>query len=839
MKCNDSMAQTDYASRSDNITTLGNKPTLKSNRTRKKCICNGYFFISLIQNECRRISKGKTASTIAIFVEFTSREKGKLLLTIPYELKDDKNAVIALLRSGNMEFSSKDANSLFELFQKQVARASWRYTQAGFELIAPNQLVHSATDAIYSKAADSLDVMRLLGVSEDMTTSSIDRLLLYALNAAAGVITLIKQISDITLPVIVMVSPQDSVLCKLKEFMCAPESSIIPFNVKDISSKLCKVYDDIAITIPEKTSDYMMQQYLTKLDDMVTAQILSDSSMSCLPIFVSKTDKPFCDRDNDNIQFLLCKEKLPENGYGVRCWFISCLLKDFSLCCKLIWHFETNLNRNRRDGFMSEPRQNLNALIIAVANVMLSSLKINSSDHLPKLTQLLDSYNRLQGTDTVNEFVHCLLNNKDIPIADWSDIKDIPSSPIICVDRKINRNGCVYLFDETLADICKKLEIKPFSLKKKLNDANMLNNSNRLVTTVNVNDTTSSAISIKLNRLIPPGMIYLQTDKFHENRPQLMIPLGINNGTTTIYHAILPEKNAHCLVEGNSGSGKSVLLAQYARGAASQGCEVVFISSEDSVNTNLSDSEVFTDILLERPPETFTVSYIARKISGKLSETENRYVDKWLLGGKPKEFDHIEDCVDYMLQPLDESEETARIKTALEDAKTDGNVTGKICWNMTCASSLISRIAVPSDDIEKIDDIVRELYNYKLTNTDNHCIVILDEFQDMNMEEKAPIISLLMKKGRKLNISVVLATQFITAGIAQNIHSAVNLCPQKISFSPANRNNTITRMGLAEDERTLLSDLGVGECIAKGCDFATDKDFCRDAVKMKVFYKEQ
>ena len=585
-----------------------------------------------------------------------------------------------------------------------------------------------------------------------------------------------------------------------------------------------------------------MQQYLTKLDDMVAAQTLSDCSMSCLPIFVSKTDKPFCDRDNDNIQFLLCKEKLPENGYSVRCWFISCLLKDFSLCCKLIWHFETDLNRNRRDGFMSEPRQNLNALILAVARVMLVIIKTDIAtinNTLPKLTQLLDSYNRLQGTDTVGEFVHSLLNNKDIPIADWSDIKDIPSSPIICVDRKPNRNGCVYLFDETLADICKKLEIKPFSLKKKLNDANMLNNSNRLVTTVNVNDTTSSAISIKLNRLIPPGMIYLQTDKFHENRPQLMIPLGINNGTTTIYHAILPEKNAHCLVEGNSGSGKSVLLAQYARGAASQGCEVVFISSEDSVNTNLSDSEVFTDILLERPPETFTVSYIARKISGKLTEKENRHVDEWLLGGKPKEFYHIEECVDYMLQSLEESEETSRIRTTLEDAKTDGNITGKICWDMSCASGLISRIAVPSDEIERIDDIVRELYNYKLKHSDKHCIVILDEFQDMNMEEKAPIISLLMKKGRKLNISVVLATQFITAGIAQNIHSAVNLCPQKISFSPANKNNTITRMGLAEDERTLLSDLGVGECIAKGCDFATDKDFCRDAVKMKVFYKEQ
>lgn len=121
--------------------------------------------------------------------------------------------------------------------------------------------------------------------------------------------------------------------------------------------------------------------------------------------------------------------------------------------------------------------------------------------------------------------------------------------------------------------------------------------------------------------------------------------------------------------------------------------------------------------------------------------------------------------------------------------------------------------AVVNPDANPLDMILDSFYGYKDKHRDKNVTLILDEVQRMNIAEEAPI-DVILSTGRKLNISVYIATQRYVLG-RTGLARIEEYCGTKVFFQPMDScvQNVATTTHLSVDE---LLSFEQGKCAIVG-----------------------
>lgn len=114
-------------------------------------------------------------------------------------------------------------------------------------------------------------------------------------------------------------------------------------------------------------------------------------------------------------------------------------------------------------------------------------------------------------------------------------------------------------------------------------------------------------------------------------------------------------------------------------------------------------------------------------------------------------------------------------------------------------------------------------YIWRLGNAgefvDKNFYFFIDECQNMHTGSSDPL-ALMISEGRKMGINLILATQMILQGTTNSVQQRLASCGLMIYFRPvANRVRLTAKMISDSDPdtwSTVLSDLGIGEFVAKG-----------------------
>lgn len=127
-----------------------------------------------------------------------------------------------------------------------------------------------------------------------------------------------------------------------------------------------------------------------------------------------------------------------------------------------------------------------------------------------------------------------------------------------------------------------------------------------------------------------------------------------------------------------------------------------------------------------------------------------------------------------------------------------------------------------SKDIQKVitEIVLRDLWYYKKVNgrKDNHFIVVLDEFHNLDLSYKAPAF-MILKEGIKYGWSGWFATQSIQGYMRPHVITELNNVEEKIYFHPTNVPEVAKILAVDGNRQRMerkLRQLTTGYCIIQG-----------------------
>ena len=292
-------------------------------------------------------------------------------------------------------------------------------------------------------------------------------------------------------------------------------------------------------------------------------------------------------------------------------------------------------------------------------------------------------------------------------------------------------------------------------------------------------------------------------------------------------------QNANVYISGSSGCGKSTLLRQWARESARNGLETVIIDTDGQFAQAMKSE----DVLVYSIGDEYGISSSA---SGKtLIAAANASVG---LTGKQKnkikelscsfnKCNTLNDLFASFAEKVSE-DESGILDNVCEALKESGVTNGKaLDWNDICCKEVISVLDFSALDVPNIkpllDLILGELFAHKMAKKEDGvvtCTLILDEVQNFNLDGNSPLAASFLRQGRKLGISAVLATQYLSSDDAKNIGKLLQQCESFCSFKPANASDTLKLMNLetSDEAKCCLNNLETGSAVVKGA-FSTDR----------------
>lgn len=407
---------------------------------------------------------------------------------------------------------------------------------------------------------------------------------------------------------------------------------------------------------------------------------------------------------------------------------------------------------------------------------------------------------------------------------------------------------------------CMNIKIKHRQLIQILNSCKYLDCTNHFCHRLNMYDTSGNlqtiyryAIKIDILNLqhlkklknIADDEYFLQPEEIPRSD---FLPLAIDPNTGKYIGRIFEsgvKANNHILITGESGSGKSYLMAKTVAYLNEMGYHTIMFDSSgsailDELLTPLPKSVVednFDFIDLESEPldiDPFDVKDIKR------SDSRANIFTSILLSAAieitQSQTDRLQTLIHENIHELckndslnietlknlliEDGSTLSSLKTKLiptlnffESKKTDNRKT----WNQLIEESkktiVISLDARSGACNKKIFDIlIASLYNYHSRHRADKLFIIIDEITDQNLSESG-IINKIFTQGRKHNLNIIAATQkFRLSG--KDEWDTLNNAKTKIFFKPHPNfiYTVMNELNMPQSERRILADMKKGDC---------------------------
>lgn len=341
------------------------------------------------------------------------------------------------------------------------------------------------------------------------------------------------------------------------------------------------------------------------------------------------------------------------------------------------------------------------------------------------------------------------------------------------------------------------------------------------------------------------------------------IELGTCSGKKIFWDPINHETNGHILIPGQSGSGKSYCIQVLIKGLGLNGVQAIILDLSGSLSKKQGEKQFFSDLsdslnYVNAAKEGIMVDLFQRiqldeetwekdcDLAGRLVDT----LSSFLQNGKSQN-GFLYNCI---MQILKDSEITGdkpdlnMLKTMLtnENSKLaqtilykmnplfDGNYFygGSNCTFLDDDEpiKIIQMQSISYGVKRMLTDILLWSIWFSAVQTglkENPIFIVIDEFQNANMSASSPLYKILCE-GRKFNINLILATQFIQGRFSSDIETAIEQIGNKIFFRPSDKEIQSIANELAENSQNSkqweaqLKALKKGEAIVKA-DLCFDK----------------
>lgn len=135
---------------------------------------------------------------------------------------------------------------------------------------------------------------------------------------------------------------------------------------------------------------------------------------------------------------------------------------------------------------------------------------------------------------------------------------------------------------------------------------------------------------------------------------------------------------------------------------------------------------------------------------------------------------------------------------------------------------------IVDNNTEASDSLLDAIYAHMCEFGVFPALLVIDEAQNFNLRQDAPLVSKILRQGAKLGIICLLSTQYLNSGNASYISNAIAQCGNRISFTPGNNIKSLHPFGITADNkeaRHIITEMEPHSFIVQGSQLATDRSF--------------
>ncbi len=713
-----------------------------------KTICNGVVDIA----EKIEIVHDNQIVTKKLKIIFKINGNSKTI-DVSAENFENKKYMQPFLRQNGLVFLDEDYKYIKLYLDRKATSTAVARECVGFQTIE-NTLTHSNQSVIMQNAPDAIDMWRnyFNGNNHNMR---IDAYVKLALVCASACQTLWYREISADFPTIVFVSSDfNNMFNEVKSIFCHDNQHTIVMD-KDFENKIANFTDEAAVLLLCNETPYKRKKYLSDLNRF---NITGDNTRShCMRILLTDSFDGFDDVDSDNFVIIPFRSTGIKNGNTAMYWFQKMLINYEEFRADVFKKYNEYCADDSAE-LVGNKKHKLFSLMRAIIYKILLSLNIKdeTADCIQKIIFKYLYNLRVTSTDCiVDEMIGYIINNpRNHKIVHKSYCSNgVDEKTILCDSEYI------YVSTAVMKSIALDIGVSPNTLCKELKRNNMLYcDGEKHQKNVAIGNKTTHMYVLKQSDLFSAGDLRLDSHCFTQTAPNVMIEIGRSNSGKKLYYCLDKTDsvaNGHCSVFGSTGSGKSWFLANFAKQAARQDKEVIFICRDDS---------------------------------------ENEFIERQYIGYK---------------------------KRFVEDNKSEP----EIIWSEVFKESKIAMLSVECNSKNYLDKILKSFYDYKCTKKESNikdCFLIVDECHDFDLSQSGILVDKMLKKGRKLGIKVVIASQCLNGGIAGNLDTVTAQCTTRFEFRSSDCRKSLALLNINRDNknyaafRDMLENMSVGMCLAKG-----------------------
>lgn len=571
-------------------------------------------------------------------------------------------------------------------------------------------------------------------------------------------------------------------------------------------------------------TDYKLKNGLENLSSFIGLNgVIKDTPKGLgLPIFVFDNRSILKKYDMSKYLIVQYGSANPSDLADILCWFQKKMMDDERFALDLLDSIN-NFKQKISEEQIESPKTDLFAVLLGVSGMILKHSGFSEEETDKAVDNRLRSWLNSASSDSsliTSEFCN-YIKNCDLPLKDAHDYDPVTDDEKTLYLNKDNLCITMPVFKKAASNLNTDKNLLAKQLKE---DDFLETQKDNFQKYVSTKSGSHNFYVIPLSKLYAFGEVQMHISEFTDNQPYKKIPFG-SNGENQIYFCVNKNdhsENCHMYVSGVSGSGKSYAVKKFAVEAHRQGIEVLNIGAsgstldfDDADYVNLSDvssggkaalNDVFNAVKQENLSEQ------CRSLLNILEES----VEDTTVAADLNKWEN-----DYF--PMLDNEEG---KDDLVEAVRTLYCSGKLNWQRWCSSEKIT--VLEADDNDTVDRLLTELIDFKSKQkSQNKCMLIVDECQELDLNQKSPLVKLL-KQGRKYGIIVVLISQFLTAEDGKNIEDTLKQCETKVIFKPGADKKSARYIDYdLKDSDVYDAVCGIGnyQCIVKG-------KFCTDTFKV-------
>lgn len=766
--------------------------------TADKILSNGCARLARVY---RLIDEYGNESPLQCEIEIICREPiGRISLPVEAILRKEKSAKNTLAKA-ELTFVGDGFKIWCEKFSEQIVKAKVQTEHTGFYRDENDRWCHVKAGDIALHAVDSQGTLERLGIDFSRVSDENHlRLTLFLYGICGRIFTVVRSMNVFPMATLAIVYPERSAALEdLRVLYCTDDNPPL-YPGKIFEKAVLNLRDEVAL-ISLTESDHMNRKCLETLSQ-------HGSELTAVPMLLSENEGDFSGR-NDVLRLNYNLTGIG-NINGELCWAVKSLLNSSELTNDLPKKFDYFCTLVKDDTDTVGVR-NLIALLLSLAESYLPRLGVKGGELLATLQRyhkyLIDS--AYSSSQMVMERLKMfLVSRRDIPLIRFDSNADPKDITVFLKENMVLFSRLVFEYT------AKKCGTTRTSLVSLLNDNGALRgNTDSNMRNIRFGDTTERMYALDCSVLFDVGELRPMYPDRQATVPLYKIPIG-KADDYDIYFDIYPSdgkkgNNPFALITGATGTGKSTLCKTLAVNTAMLNLSVVSIGVETSaldLECNVFEPGEDIEVSVEKFFEAFCAD-----LNGEQTDIADTALELMLEQDYPS-YDDILNTFSGLVK--DESGAEELISAA---QKAAGQLSG-FSWNKVVVDGEISQVIAQTP--EEADALLLEFFNYKAKqNGTRYTLLLLDEVQDFSWDSKSPLVSKILRQGRKFGIVGIFSTQYLNADNGKNIASALKQIGTHFVFRPSDDIAALKQLGYKSSDneaRDVLNILDTGEVLAKG-----------------------